>query len=95
MDPLSPESRTDLLAQVPAWSMVEGRDAIERHLQFDNFNAAFGFMSRVALLAERQDHHPEWFNVFNRVHIVLSTHVAGGLTRRDIRLAKDIDAICD
>ena len=95
MEPLAKHERDSALAEVPSWSMVNDRDAIERHFQFDDFNAAFGFMTRVALLAEQQNHHPEWFNVWNRVHIVLSTHDAGGLSIRDIQLAKDIDALAE
>ena len=73
--------------------MVEGRDAIAREFRFRDFSEAFGFMSRVALLAEKQDHHPEWSNVWNRVEITLSTHDAGGLSRRDIKLAQAIDGL--
>ena len=80
----------DLLAE---WRMAEGRDAIVRSFRFPDFNAAWGFMSRVALLAEKADHHPEWSNVYNRVEILLTTHDAGGLSRRDVALAQAIDAI--
>ena len=73
--------------------MVEGRDALSRTFKFADFSAAFGFMTRVALAAEKLDHHPEWFNVWNRVEITLSTHDAGGLTERDIKLAKIIDKL--
>ena len=76
-----------------AWSLVEGRDAITRSLRFKDFNAAFGFMARVALAAEKLDHHPEWCNVYNRVDITLSTHDAGGLTELDVTLAQQIDAV--
>ena len=93
MEPLPQAERASALAEIPAWTMVNGRDAIERHFQFADFNEAFSFMTRVAMFAEQQNHHPEWFNVWNRVHIILSTHDAGGLSLRDIRLAKDIDAI--
>ena len=75
------------------WRMVEGRDAITRAFRFKDFSAAWGFMSRVALLAEAQDHHPEWFNVYNRVEITLTTHDAGGLSERDVKLAHAIDAL--
>lgn len=85
--------RAKLSQRLPHWSMVAGRDAIARSFTFADFNAAFGFMSRVALLAEKQDHHPEWFNVWNRVDITLSTHDAGGLSQRDIALAEAIDAV--
>lgn len=84
-------ARTEALASVPLWGVVEGRDAIRRDLRFRDFNAAFAFMTRVALKAEKMDHHPEWSNVYNRVAITLSTHDAGGLTMRDIELARFID----
>ena len=80
------------LAQLPAWSAHNGdRRAITRSMRFASFNAAFGFMSRVALLAETMDHHPEWSNVYNRVEVLLTTHDAGGLTDRDVRMARFID----
>jgi 4a-hydroxytetrahydrobiopterin dehydratase len=81
------------LARLPGWSRVEGRSAIAKNYQFADFNAAWGFMSRVALLAERHDHHPEWFNVWNRVAITLSTHDAGGLSARDVKLAEAIEKV--
>ena len=84
--------RQAAMAELSGWSPVEGRDAIHRTLQFADFNAAFGFMTRVALDAEKADHHPEWFNVWNKVEITLSTHDAGGLTERDVKLARRIDA---
>jgi len=84
-------ARAKALAELGGWSEVAGRDAIAKTFTFKDFNAAFGFMSRVALAAERMDHHPEWFNVWNRVEITLSTHDAGGLSERDVRLAKAID----
>ncbi|WP_430399036.1 4a-hydroxytetrahydrobiopterin dehydratase [Ferrovibrio sp.] len=90
---LNQEERAAALAALPHWSLVEGRDAIQRSLRFADFNAAFGFMACVALAAEKADHHPEWFNVWNRVDITLSTHDAGGISRRDIDLAKVIDAM--
>lgn len=80
------------LAQVPAWTFDARRHALGRTLRFADFNAAFGFMTRVALQAERRNHHPEWHNVYDRVEIVLTTHDAGGLTERDIELARWIDA---
>ena len=76
---------------LPEWQMVAGRDALSRTFRFADFSAAFGFMTRVALAAEKLDHHPEWLNVWNRVEITLSTHDAGGLTQRDVDLAKIID----
>ena len=90
---LDAAARAALPATLPGWSMVEGRDAIRRGFRFRDFSEAWGFMSRVALLAEAQDHHPEWSNAWNRVEIVLSTHDAGGLSARDVRLAQAIDRI--
>ncbi len=81
------------LKTLSGWSRVEGRSALFRKFQFADFNQAFGFMSRVALLAEKMDHHPEWFNVWNRVEITLSTHDAGGLSERDVKLAGAIDKL--
>lgn len=83
--------RSEALAQIPEWSTVEGRDAISRNLKFRNFNQAFGFMSRVALQAEKLNHHPEWSNVYNQVDITLTTHSEDGLTQLDIKLATFID----
>ena len=77
--------------ELAGWSVVDGRDAITRSYKFKDFNAAFGFMTRVALKAERLDHHPEWFNVYNRVDVTLSTHDAGGVTALDVKLARFID----
>ncbi|XP_048472279.1 pterin-4-alpha-carbinolamine dehydratase-like [Rhincodon typus] len=90
---LSAEQREQLLPNLQAvgWSDVEGRDAIYKEFIFKNFNQAFGFMTRVALQAEKMDHHPEWFNVYNKVHITLSTHDCGGLSERDIKLATFIE----
>ena len=90
---LTDAERKGLSAKLPGWRLVDGRDAIARTFQFADFKAAFGFMTQVALLAERQDHHPEWFNVWNRVDITLATHDAGGLSLRDITLAAAIDAV--
>jgi 4a-hydroxytetrahydrobiopterin dehydratase len=81
------------LAKLPGWRRVDGRSAIAKTFQFADFNAAWGFMCRVALAAEKQDHHPEWFNVWNRVEITLSTHDAGGLSARDVKLAETIERI--
>jgi 4a-hydroxytetrahydrobiopterin dehydratase len=81
------------LAQLPGWRRVDGRSAIAKTFQFADFNAAWGFMCRVALAAEKQDHHPEWCNVWNRVEITLSTHDAGGLSARDVKLAETIEKI--
>lgn len=85
--------RAALLAELPDWSYRPDRDAIARSFRFGDFVAAFAFMTKVALLAERADHHPEWSNVWNRVDILLTTHDAGGLSRRDIDLARQIDAL--
>jgi 4a-hydroxytetrahydrobiopterin dehydratase len=74
-------------AEATGWRVAEGRPAIRRTFQFSDFNAAFGFMCRVALMAEKMDHHPEWTNVYARVDVVLTTHDAGGVTERDLRLA--------
>jgi len=92
--PLLPDAeRAALPATLPDWRLVPGRDAIRREFRFADFSAAWAFMTRVALLAERHDHHPDWHNVWNRVEIELSTHDAGGLSARDIALAKAIDAL--
>lgn len=90
---LSPDARASGLAALPGWREVEGRDAISRGFRFADFGAAFGFMTRVALVAEAMNHHPEWFNVYNRVDITLSTHDAGGLSPLDLQLAAAIDRI--
>lgn len=87
--------RADALARLQDWSLVEGRDAIQKSFKFKDFRGAFGFMTQAALVAERMDHHPEWFNVYNRVDVTLSTHDAGGLTRLDVELAAAMDAIAD
>ncbi|MEZ5996594.1 MAG: 4a-hydroxytetrahydrobiopterin dehydratase [Hyphomonadaceae bacterium] len=79
------------LARLQGWRQAEGRDAVAKEFRFADFNAAFAFMTRVALYAERNDHHPEWFNVYNRVEITLSTHDAGGVTEKDVALAHFID----
>jgi len=86
---LATEDRPGKLAplQAQGWKEVDGRDAIQKVFMFKNFNQAFGFMSRVALQAEKMDHHPEWFNVYNKVDVTLSTHDAGGLSDKDVKLA--------
>ena len=84
---LSNERRAEILGQLAGWQAVDGRDAITRTFKFKDFNEAFGFMARAALIAEKMDHHPEWFNVYNRVDVTLSTHDAGGLTELDVELA--------
>ncbi len=80
------------LLQVPSWRAVGGRDAIAKEFRFEDFHQAFGFMTQVALYAEKHDHHPEWFNVYNRVEVTLATHDAGGVTDKDVALAKFMDA---
>lgn len=90
---LSDTERRAALDELSAWHAIDGRDAIRRQFKFRNFSEAWGFMNRVALLAEAQDHHPEWSNVYNRVEIVLTTHDCQGLSARDARLARDIDKL--
>ena len=90
---LSNERRTKILGQLASWQSVDGRDAITRTFNFKDFNEAFGFMARAALVAEKMDHHPEWFNVYNRVDVTLSTHDAGGLTELDVELAAAMDRL--
>ena len=85
---LTGKAREAALARLAGWSEVKGRDAITRKFEFRNFNEAFGFMSRAALMAEKLDHHPEWFNVYKTVEVTLSTHDAGGVTELDIKLAE-------
>jgi 4a-hydroxytetrahydrobiopterin dehydratase len=92
---LSPEQRAAQLGKLNGWQSVANRDAIERSFEFSDFNEAFGFMTRVAIKAQEMDHHPEWFNVYNKVRITLSTHDAGGVTERDIALARFIDGLAD
>ena len=92
MKPLDPDALGPLLATVPDWAYSAERGGlIARAFVFADFNEAFGFMARVALLAERHDHHPEWSNVYNRVSITLTTHDAGGLSSKDVELARRID----
>jgi len=83
------------LRELPDWALVEGREAITRTYRFGDFNAAFAFMTRVAMMAEKADHHPEWFNVYNRIDVTLATHDAGGLTAKDIALARFMDAVAE
>ncbi len=92
VEKLSAAARRRGLADLPGWRAVENRDAIQKSFQFKDFNQAWGFMSRVALAAEKLDHHPEWFNDYTRVEITLSTHDCGGLSERDLALAGSIDA---
>ena len=84
-------ARTEALASLPAWAEVPGRDAISRRFTFADFNEAFSFMTRAALLAEKMDHHPEWSNVYNKVDVTLSTHDANGLTDLDLTMARAMD----
>ena len=88
---LTGEPRKAALAKLAGWSEAVGRNAITRKCVFKNFNEAFGFMSRAALMAEKLDHHPEWFNVYKTVEVTLSTHDAGGVTELDIKLADAMD----
>jgi 4a-hydroxytetrahydrobiopterin dehydratase len=90
---LTGETRKSALARLNGWSEVAGRDAITKKFVFKDFNQAFGFMARVALIAEKMDHHPEWFNVYKTVEVTLSTHDAGGLTELDAKLAEAMDKI--
>ncbi|CAK8684007.1 pterin-4-alpha-carbinolamine dehydratase-like isoform X1 [Clavelina lepadiformis] len=91
---LTEEERNSSLTPLKSkgWSMVEGRDAIYKEFLFTNFNEAFGFMSRVAMQAEKMNHHPEWFNVYNKVQVTLSTHDVGGLSAKDVKLANFMEA---
>jgi 4a-hydroxytetrahydrobiopterin dehydratase len=91
---LTAAERATLPQTAPAWALHPSRDAIMRQFRFADFSAAWGFMARVALLAEAQDHHPEWSNVYNRVEILLTTHDAGGLSAKDVALARAISALC-
>jgi 4a-hydroxytetrahydrobiopterin dehydratase len=90
---LSAEARKSALKTLSGWAEVTGREAIARSFVFKDFNEAFGFMSRAALVAEKHDHHPEWRNVYRTVEVTLATHDAGGVTERDIALAKAMNAI--
>jgi 4a-hydroxytetrahydrobiopterin dehydratase len=83
----------EALAQLDGWAAVPGREAIAKTFKFTDFNAAFAFMIRVALLAEKLDHHPEWFNVYNRVEVTLATHDAGGVTQLDLQMARFMDEV--
>ncbi len=85
------EARVTALADLTGWAEVDGRDAITKTFEFKDFNAAFGWMTRVAMAAEKLDHHPEWSNVYRTVEVTLSTHDAGGLTSLDINLARQME----
>jgi 4a-hydroxytetrahydrobiopterin dehydratase len=93
MKKLDAVARTAALKDLPEWRDAPAGNAITRKFAFKDFNAAFAFMTRVALLAEKMDHHPEWFNVYNRVEIILSTHDVEGLSERDVKLAHAVDEI--
>jgi 4a-hydroxytetrahydrobiopterin dehydratase len=93
VDRLDDATRASLPATLPHWTRHPDKDAIHRDWKFRDFSEAWGFMARIALLAEQQDHHPEWSNVYNRVGITLTTHDAGGLSARDVKLARAIDAL--
>ncbi|TQV79697.1 4a-hydroxytetrahydrobiopterin dehydratase [Denitrobaculum tricleocarpae] len=88
---LSTAARAEALAELPDWQEVEGRDAIQKSFKFKDFIEAWGFMNRAALVAEKMNHHPEWFNVYNRVEVVLTTHDCDGLSELDVKLAKRMD----
>jgi 4a-hydroxytetrahydrobiopterin dehydratase len=88
-------ARKAALAKLKGWSEVDGRDAISRKFTFKDFNEAFGFMARAALIAEKLDHHPEWFNVYNKVEVTLATHDAGGVTERDLELAQEMNRLAE
>jgi 4a-hydroxytetrahydrobiopterin dehydratase len=90
---LSAAARKSALARLSGWSKAKGRDAITKKFVFADFNAAFGFMTRAALVAEKLDHHPEWFNVYKTVEVTLATHDAGGVTGLDVKLAEAMDRI--
>lgn len=90
---LTADARKQALSGIPGWSETQGRDAIGKTFVFKDFNEAFGFMTRAALVAEKMDHHPEWRNVYKTVEVVLSTHDAGGVTALDVELAKAMNAI--
>ncbi|MDF3811445.1 MULTISPECIES: 4a-hydroxytetrahydrobiopterin dehydratase [Rhodopseudomonas] len=93
MERLSAKERHTALQELPGWTEVQDREAIARTFEFKDFNEAFGFMARVALVAEKNDHHPEWRNVYKTVDVVLTTHDAGGVTSRDVDLARAMNAI--
>lgn len=95
VEQLSQAEREDALEGLPEWDYQDGRDAITRSFTFDDFSQAFAFMTQVALLAEKSDHHPEWSNVWNRVDILLTTHDAGGLSGRDVDMARAIDSLVE
>jgi 4a-hydroxytetrahydrobiopterin dehydratase len=89
---LDPAARSTALASLPGWTEATGRDAIIKRFVFADFNMAFAWMARVAMLAEKMDHHPEWFNVYRTVDVTLSTHDAGGLSELDVAMARAMDS---
>jgi 4a-hydroxytetrahydrobiopterin dehydratase len=93
VEKLTGNARKAALAKLEGWSEVQGRDAITRTFTFKDFNEAFGFMTRAALVAEKLDHHPEWFNVYDKVEVTLATHDAGGVTERDVALAEAMNRL--
>ena len=93
IEKLTAAERAAALQELAGWQPVKGRDAIQRSFKFKNFNEAWGFMNRVALMAEKADHHPEWFNVYNRVDILLTTHDCNGLSARDVALARAVNKL--
>lgn len=93
IEPLTTAERDQLAQNLPDWRQAAGRDALLREFKFKDFVEAFGFMTQVALLAEKMDHHPEWSNVYNRVEIALTTHDCNGLSARDVTLARAIDRL--
>ena len=93
VEKLTEAERKEHLPKLDGWQIDPERGAIEKQFEFDDFVEAFGFMGRVALLAEKADHHPEWSNVYNKVDITLTTHDAGGLSMKDVELANQIDAL--
>jgi 4a-hydroxytetrahydrobiopterin dehydratase len=95
IEQLNEEERATALDALDEWDFDEARDAITRSFTFADFSEAFAFMTRVALLAEKADHHPEWSNIWNRVDILLTTHDAGGLSQRDVDMAEAIDLLTD
>ena len=90
---LTGDARKKALAKLKGWKKVRGRDAIEKSFVFKDFNEAFGWMARIALTAEKMDHHPEWFNVYKTVNVTLATHDAGGVTELDVKLARTMDRL--
>lgn len=95
VDKLSDSECTAALDALSGWQHDAGRGAISRRFQFADFSEAFAFMTRVALLAEEMDHHPEWFNVYNRVDVTLTTHDADGLSEKDVKMAKAMESFAD